>query len=301
MTPAKPVSVSRQRQGEAAILVGTLVGSFFPVLALLSYNTISPLMSLAVSSLVAAIFFAVILTVRNRWHELRKTGAMLHTLTATCFIALFYVFFYLGIRDTGPGNVSILALTEVFFSFLFFHVLRKEHIPRRHIIGAILIVSGAIIALYPTFSGFHPSNLYVIFGTAIVPIGNLYAQRARKQISTEALMFVRVCFTAILIWLLARALGVTGTVGGVVAALPYLFINGILIFGFTTFLWVEGIHRISVTKAKALNSISPLLTLFIVWALLKTPPTQWQLMAFIPMFLGVILLGAHTKGKQNPI
>jgi drug/metabolite transporter (DMT)-like permease len=63
--------------------------------------------------------------------------------------------------------------------------------------------------------------------------------------------------------------------------------------GLSKLLWIEGIHRISVTKASALSSMSPLLTLLFAWLLLGNVPSIFQLVSFIPMFFGVLLLSQN--------
>ena len=49
------------------------------------------------------------------------------------------------------------------------------------------------------------------------------------------------------------------------SSLLFLVINGVLLLGVSKILWIEGIHRINVTKANALNSLGPLLTLLFAW------------------------------------
>ena len=74
-----------------------------------------------------------------------------------------------------------------------------------------------------------------------------------------------------------------------------LLLNGVVIFGISKIFWVEGIHRMSVTKANALSSLNPFITLIFAWLLLKDAPTVWQLSALAPMILGVILLGINKE------
>lgn len=260
------MKLSRERQGELYVFGGTLLWGLFPVITFLSYGNLSPFVSLAASSLFASLFFAVILTIRKRWLELFNTKALKNTLLATLFTGiLYYLLYFLGVRYTSPGNVGILALTEVFFSFLLFHVWHKDYIPKEHIIGAALVLIGALIVLAPSIQTFQPGNLFILIGAAIVPFGNLFARRARNLVSTESIMFIRGLVSAVVISLCAVVFGATNPITSIVLSLPYLIINGIVLLGFSTFLWIEGIHRITVTKANALNSVSPLLTLFFAW------------------------------------
>lgn len=290
------MKLNNERKGELYIIGGTLLWGLFPVLAYISYTNVSPFISLSVSSLFAALFFAAILTIRHRWSELTNIRALTYSLYATFFIGvIYYLFYFLGIRYTNPGNVSILALTEVFFSYILFHVWKKDYIPKEHIMGAILMILGALIVLAPSVGTFRPANLYILAGAAIAPLGNFFVQKARKLVSTETIMFTRGLVGSIVIFLLSFPFGATNSASDIKQSLFFLIINGLLLLGVSTFFWIEGIHRITVTKANALSSLSPLVTLLFAWMFLKTAPTSWQLISFVPLFFGVLLLGKIPK------
>jgi drug/metabolite transporter (DMT)-like permease len=224
-----------------------------------------------------------------------------YSLYATCITSVLYnLLYFFGIRYTSPGNVSILALTEVFFSYLLFHVWRKDYIPKEHVIGAIFVFFGACIVLAPSVKIFRPTDLLIVIGAAIVPFGNFFAQKARKLVHTETIMFTRGFIGSIIIFILSFPFHATNPITDVTKSLLFLIINGLLLLGLSTFLWIEGIHRITVTKANALQSLSPLVTLLFAWILLKTSPSAWQLLSFIPMFFGILLLGKIPEKSHHP-
>lgn len=290
------MKLSRERQGELCIVTGTLLWAFFPVVTFLSYGALTPFTSLAASTFFTALFFAIVMTIRKRWPELKNREAMKNTLLASFIVGVvYYLLYYLGVRYSSPGNVSILALTEVCFSFLLFHVWKKVYIPKEHIWGAIFVLFGALIILTPNIADLNLGNFFILLGAAIVPFGNYFAQKARMAVSTETMMFVRGVVSATTVSIIAVTLGATSPLENIIQSLPFLLINGIVMLGVTTFLWIEGIHRITVTKANALNGLSPLLTLLFAWVILKTVPNTWQLVSFIPMFIGVLLLGKSAK------
>lgn len=65
------MKLSTERQGEVFVSAGAISWGLFPVITILSYNTLSPMTSLGISALLAAIFFAVVLTIKKQWHELK--------------------------------------------------------------------------------------------------------------------------------------------------------------------------------------------------------------------------------------
>ena len=287
------MKLSSQRQGELYLIAGIFLWSIFPIFVQLSYSAVSPFTSLAVSSLFSALFFGIILTIRRRWTELFNIQALIYSLYSTFIVGiLYYLLYFLSLRYSSAGNVSILALSEVFFSFLLFHVWQKELIPKLHIYGAFLILLGAVIVLIPSMTMFNIGDVLILIGAAIVPFGNFFVQKARRVVHTETIMFIRGIVGSCVIFLFSFFLHAASPLPQIIHSLPFLIANGVFILGLSTMLWVEGIHRIPVTKANALSSLGPLITLLFVWIIFGTSPTSWQLLSFIPMFIGVILISS---------
>lgn len=292
----------RERQGETFILLEALLWSLFPIITILSYANLSPMVSLGWSTIFGGVFFAIMLSFRHRWHEVKNLAALKDILWGTFLIGiLYYVFLFWGLKFTSAGNVSIIALMEVFFTYLFFNVWRREYISWKHILGIALMITGALIVLYPNFSEFHPGDLLVLIGTTFAPFGNLFQKRAREKVSSETIMFTRSMIAGPFILLLAYVFGFHFSATQLKGSLLFLFVNGFLLLGLSKILWIEGIYRISVTKAQALTNISPLLTVFFAWLILYDQPTIWQLSAFFPMFLAVILLSSNSETVRNAI
>ena len=290
------MKLSKQQTGNLFILSSGVLWGIFPVITILSYNSLSPLISLVLSSFFAGIFFAGMVTINKRWHEVLHKAALKNILLVTFFIGiLYYLFTFMGLQFTSAGNASIVAMTEVFFSFLFFHVLRREHLPKTQIIGAGLMIVGAMIILAPNFTHFQLGDLLILLGGAIAPFGNFYAQKARKQVSSETIMMIRSFLSAIAILLIALAIKTPLSLPSIQQSLGFLLINGLLLLGLSKVFWMEGIHRIPVTTANALNCMIPLITLFVAWLVLHQSPTPWQLFSLIPISAGVYFINKKAK------
>lgn len=283
--------ISDERAGELSIGFASLLWGLFPVITVLSYNKLSPLLSLSISSLVAGLFFGLVITLKNKWPDVFKRSALVNILLATLFTGvLYYCFVFFSLRYTTSGNVSIISLSEVFFSYLFFHILKKEYISRNHLLGSILVVLGALIVLYPNLHGFHKGDFLILVASMIAPFGNFFARKARKEVGSEIIMFVRSILAGLFIFALYIIFDNNILYIDIKSSTLFLLTNGLLLLGFSKILWIEGIHRIAVTKANAISSLSPLITLFVAWIVLKQVPTLWQLTAIVPMFFGVRLL-----------
>lgn len=299
------MALPEKRKGELYILSASTLGGFLPVGIVLTYAQVSGFVSLAWSTLCASVFFAFLITYRGRWSELRNPLLWRHGVLITLFIGiLFYGFYFAGLEYSTPGNVSIIILFQICTSFAFFNIYRKESMLPAHILGAAFMILGALIILGRDFRGINTGDVLILCATFFTPIGNYFQQEARKIASSDSIMFLRSALSAAVLFAFLHLFNATGAMSDVWAALPLLLLNGIVFLGFEKMLWIEGIHRISVTKASALVSITPLVTLVLAWIILHQPPSVWQLASLPPFLLGVLLLTDQiglSGGKSVPL
>jgi drug/metabolite transporter (DMT)-like permease len=288
--------MSEQRKGEWLIFFGGLLWAFFPVITVLTYRSIGSATSLLWSDIFATVFFAAFMLYRWKWGELRNTLLWKYGLLIAFFIGVvYYSLIFIGLEFTSPGNVAIIALIEVFTSYLVFNVYRREPISTEHILGAILMVVGAGIVLVRDFAGLNIGDFFVLAAVCFAPMGNVFQQKARCIASSESIMFVRSLLAIPALAALAYFLGAHASFVDFRASLPFLLVNGVLLLGLSKLFWIEAIHRISVTKGVALSSIIPFLTLLIAWVVLSQVPNVWQLVSLVPLTIGVLLLTDNLK------
>lgn len=291
--------LSKAKQGELFIFAEAALWGLFPIITVFSYNSLPTLYALVGSAFFAALFFGTVLLIKGNWRELLNIRALRDILLSTFLIGIgYYLLTFFALRFTSPGNVSLVALAEVFFSYLLFHIWKKEEISPLHLLGCALMVVGVIVVLVPSARSFNVGDALVLVGATLTPIGNYFMRRARLTTSSEVIMFIRSSVVAAVIGVFALGLHGVPSVADLQTSLPFLVINGLLLMGFSKILWIEGIHRISVIKANALASVAPIFTLLFAWWLMKTPPSPWQLLAFVPMFFGILLL--NTEGEKKP-
>jgi drug/metabolite transporter (DMT)-like permease len=279
-------------KGDLNIIGEAVLWSLFPIVTILSFGSLNPITSLAWSTLFAAIFFGAVMLARGRGKELFAPQIWRYIFFISFFIGwLFYGFYFIGLKSTSSGNASIIALMELFFSYLLFNVWKKQHFSGRHTIGAALMVFGALIILFPK-NGWtlHSGDFLILIAAACAPMGNYFQQKARILVSSETILFLRSILTFPFFFLLAIALKTPATFSTLQKSFWLILLNGTIILGLSKIMWLEGIHRISVTRANAISSIGPLFTLLFAYLILNQQPTFWQLSAFAPMALGLWLL-----------
>lgn len=289
-----------KRKGEILTLSNSLLWAFFPIITIFSYAVLPSLASLFWSTLFAVIFLAAVMTYRGKWRELKNPTLWKYSLWITLSIGvLFYGLYFLGLERTSAGNAAIITQFEVFTMFFLFHVLRGERMSLEYKFGSALMVLGALIVLGKDFTSFNAGDVLILIATFCSPLGNLYQQKARTFASSESIMFLRSFLSLPPVFAAAYFLYGAVPLGPFSDSLPLLLVNGVLFLGISKLVFIESIHRISVTKSIALGSVTPLLTLLLAWPLLGQAPNIWQLASLVPIFFGVLLLTDHLKFKNR--
>jgi len=283
--------LSKTKQGDLLILIQAFLSAFFPIAAVLSYKSITPMASLFYSSVFTAGVFLVLFCFRPKWQELFLPGVLKELLFVALIIGVgYYGLFFLGLKYTSAGNASLIAMMEIFYSYLFFHVLRKEKLDARHLAGGMLMILGAVLVLFNKVSVFRVGDLIILVAAAFPALGNYYQQKLRKKISTKTVLFGRSMLTLPFLAILAFALRENLSPAVMRGSFWFLLLNGTIFLGISKIFWLEGIHRISVTKANIIASVSPAFTLLLAAFFLKQYPNFWQILAFLPLGIGLWLL-----------
>lgn len=288
-----------ERKGEVYAVAAALLWSLFPVVTILTFSALTPLFSAGISTLLSALFFAVLLTLKRQWVQLRERRAWRGIFFTSLYIGvLYYGLIFIALRYTTAGNEAIMSLMEVLFSFLILGVfLKHETLIVRHLLGAACMVVGALVVLLPKASGWHGGDLLVILATMFAPLGNTYAQEARKFVSSEFIMFCRSVLSGCALLLLGYVLEPLPTLHTVGLSLGFLMANGVLLLGLSKILWIESVHVIPITKAVSLECIYPFFTLMVAATVLGEKVGVFQIVGLIPIVIGVLLL--TRKGKTT--
>lgn len=286
------MKLQSHRLGEITILAGALLWSLFPVVTILSYLTLTPLFAAALATLFAALFFALLLTLKGQWPLLLKRKAWKDILFATFYIGiLFYGFTFLGLKTTTAGNAAIISQMETFFAFLLLgYWLHHERVTPAQLAGGMAMVLGAALILLPKADSWHPGNWLIVLAAACAPIGNKHAQAAREVVTSEVIMFYRSLLSGAFLLLLAFFVEPLPSIPSLTASAGFLALNGFLLLGLSKILWIEGINRITITEATALNCITPLFTLLFAFLFLHERMTVLQIAGLLPIALGIVLL-----------
>ena len=171
----------------------------------------------------------------------------------------------------------------------------KEQVTTRKVVGALTMVIGAIIIFSPKTSSLNIGDFIILGATVFAPLGNYFQQKARKKVSSSVLLFMRSIISSIFLFVIASFVYQAPVFSDFLGSWIFLFINGFLFLGLSKIFWVEAIHRIPITKAISLATITPVFTLIFAFFILKEVPSLWQLIGIVPIMLGSLLIVQKEK------
>ena len=282
--------MTKEREGEFLMLGLAFIESWFPILSIISMAYIGALHTYTYSLLIALFFFIILMAKRDRFKELKNKEAYKDLLLTSFWITLLFTLVFIGMQYTTAGNMAVIIFLQLLFSYLYFNVLGKEKMDRLHLIGAIIMGVGALIILVPDDLTFNKGDLLILIAAAIAPVANLYQKRARNYCSSETILGFRTVVGLPFIALLAYYFEPATTYENFILALPSLLVIGILVYVVSKIMWIESLHRISITKVSAMMGMVPMMTLFFAYLYLDEIPQLRQVVGIIPVLVGGYLL-----------
>ena len=290
--------IFQKYKGEILAILACLVGSSFPVFAIFTFKTITPLYSVSFSTLIAAMFFALILSIRDSWTKLLHSKVHYQVIVYSLLIGFgFKALLYLGMRNSSAGNTAILLLMEIFFAFIIIGLIaKKEPILPLRVLGSFFMFIGASIILLHSISVWQNGDFLILLATFIAPIGNIYGKEARRYLSSEGILFCRSLISCILLFIVAYLSEPLPTVTSIINSSWVLILNGFFVFALSKFLWMEGINLIPITVATPLLGISPAITMITAYFVLGEAITSFQLTALPLTVIGIFLV-TKTNNK----
>ena len=287
--------MTRERQGELLMLGLSVLEAWFPILSIVAMSYVGALHTYMYSLVIAFFFYMLIMYKRDRFKGLKNRDAYPDLLLTTLWITTIFILIFIGLRYTTAGNMAVIVFLQVLFSYLYFNVLGKEKMDRLHLVGAIIMVIGALIILIPDDMQFNQGDWLILLASAFAPIVNLYQKRAREYCSAETILGFRTVVGFPFVAALAYFLEPTVSYEAFMSALPYIFLIATGIYVAAKIMWIEALNRISITKLSAMLALMPLFTLVFAYFYLGEIPELRQMMGILPVLVGGYLITKPSK------
>ncbi|MDA3945936.1 MAG: DMT family transporter [Helicobacteraceae bacterium] len=290
--------MQEERKGEIYMLLLSVIESWFPILSLFAIPLIGAMYSFALSIVIATIIFLALVLYQKKGHELFQKDARKDLLLTTFFINLLFILVFLGLQYTTAGNMAVIIFLQLLFAYLYFNVFGSDRLSPMHTLGAVIMGVGALTVLIPDDLSFNKGDLIILLAAAIAPFANLYQKRARSYVSSETILAFRNTMALPVLVVMAYFSEPLPTIENLVKATPYILAIGILVFGVSKVLWIEALHRISITKMSAMLALPPIFTLILAYYTLNETPDLRQILGVIPILIGGYLITKPEKSSN---
>jgi len=295
---------SQERTGEIMILSQAMIYGFFPVIISYAGGLIPPIFFAAVSILLASVVMFFYLLFTNNLQEVKNTKSWKYILGVTFFsVILGFGFVITGASLTSGVNTSILLLAEVLFTFFICGLFFGEKMPLIKILAAILVVIGTFVIMYNGDFVFNKGDILIVIGTAFYPIGNRFAKKAMNLVQAPTIIFVRSVIGGLFLLLLSFYWEATFySAPTLISDNSFLIImNALIGFSLTKVLWYEGMKRMDISKSITIGMSYAAFGVLYSMIFLGEVPTQYQILGFIVVFIGIFLITYKSKTlKQIP-
>lgn len=287
--------MKRERVGEILMLGSSLFESLFPILSIITIGLVGSFYSYLIALIIAFTLFLSLMIQKKLFYELKRKEAYHWLLAITITVTMIYALVFIGLKYTTAGNMAAIIFLQLFFSYLFFNIIGKEKIERIHALGAIIMAIGAIVILHPKELDFNKGDFIILMSAMLIPLANYFQKSARKYVSTITILFFRSLGSLPIILLFAFYFEPFPEKQQLFDAMPYLCLIGFLVFFLSKILWVEALHRISVTKVSALTALIPMMTLGFAYIILGEVPSIIKLIGIVIIIIGGYLITLPIK------
>lgn len=286
----------KEQEGVILVIICALVHAAQPVLGKYVVSSVSPLFFASVTNLIAAASLILII--------LYKRESLLLLMDKKYFFSIFMVgffgttlsniLFFYGVRLTSGINTAILLQVESIYAMIIGYFFLNESISSKQIISTLLIIFGTSIVIYHGSAKLNLGDILILLTPFCYQAGHFFSKRLLRQTEVSPLFIAtgRTLYGGIILFALnlfaggikefniltqPNMLGIFIFFGTVVYALSYV-----------TFL--AAIKRINLSKATAIISAYPSISIILAYFILKESVNLYQLSGFAIIMLGVFYL-----------
>lgn len=298
--------MQKSLHGNLLLFSSYILWSFFPVLSIILLTEVPTLLVASISTFFASIYFGLLLWKKKQVTKLHKMDPedIKNIFWGSVLVGVFlYGFLFYGAQFTTVNNMAIFMLTEILFTYVVMSlILRGEKFNPIHFLGALCMIIGVLCVLIP--KGFNPDIgiWFVILAALCGPFGNHFQKKSVQKLGSTPVMFIRSVFATIVLGLLAWKFNQLKFIPEISLEIWGFFgIIGVLLFGLSKTLFLEGMAKTSVTHAITFSSLNAPLTMVWAYFILHEIPNFWQLIGLFPIMIGIYLIFLPRQNQDKKI
>lgn len=295
--------LSNERVGEVMVGAETILYALFPVLIAHATKIMPPILFAGLSTVTAAVALFIYMILVGEIKRINHPKTIKYTIGVALFsIIIPSALIFLGSSKTSGINTSILLQSEILFTFLICGIFTHERLTSRKILGAILMVAGALFILFNGTFKINSGDLLILAGTLFYPIGNILGKKALTFSTPSVILFTRSLLGGVALLVISSQFEKWDTPIEQIIANNYLFIlaNGMLIYAVSKIFWYEGLKRIDISKAVLINvGAYPVMSLLFAYLFSKEIPTVFQAIGSIIILFGIYQIIEKKESRFN--
>ncbi|AMQ18727.1 DMT family transporter [Thermococcus peptonophilus] len=258
--------------------------------AIIRANPSNPIGFITLSIFSAALILWVVLLATGRFGEIREKPAELKKtfLTGLFATAIAYSLYSLGTSMSTAVNSAIITRLEVFYSLAIGWLLLRERVSGKALTSSLLLFGGVFLVLTQgKLITPRKGDLLLLLTPLFWQLGHTVAKFTDYSPLTIATL--RNTFGFLLLLPLALLSGIRLTKPAVA--------EGIII-ATTQTLWYASISRINLSKATAILTPAPVVTIAVAIAFLGEKVGVYHLLGFLLVTIGTLLIAFEESGKR---
>ena len=302
-------------------LMGTVIGSFNPIIANSRPMIIDAYLFAAMTVIVQALFFFPLMMVerkklksdfKNEIITLERMDALLNgykknvplLVFAGISFGLCFILFYIGYELAGAINGNLVLKTTIFYSLFFDWIILREKISIRQVIFSIILFFGLFLAV--THGSFALLELNIGFIVLLSVAGIWMFTHAiskpmldRKEITSIQFVCIRNFISSI--FLISTYFIFFPLENTELLLNPTTMSWGILmgsIYGIGLYMWYKTLENINVSKATIITSCNLIFTAIFATVFLSEIFTIFHLLGTILIVISIFLIVNPMKNEK---
>ena len=301
-----------ERIGLTCAALCALNGAFVPAVAKLTTSRGSPLFVATMTTLFAGLLAAGVLAARGEWPSLfgRRTGWRL-ALIGTLGTGVAFTLLYAGTQRSTAVETALCLQIEPLYSLLAAWAFLGHRPSRRRVLATASILAGILVAVGPRGLAGSAGVWFLLATPLCWQATHLVVLRGLRGVRPPILTAARYVYGSLALVAYGLLTGELATPpgGGLVAALPLLALQGVVLSYLGTLVWYQAVTRLDLARTTAIVVPSiPLLSFAASFAILGEVPTpnQWAGMALVAAGVLAFVTGPDaaapraTPGERLP-
>ncbi|MDD3539389.1 MAG: DMT family transporter [Candidatus Caldatribacteriota bacterium] len=286
---------NKEKEGIILVIICVFIHGSQPILGKYGVSLVPPLFFASLTNLIAAVFLILlILARRENIFLLLKARYFLILLSIGFFgTTLSNILFFYGVRLTSGINSAILLQIEPLYALLIGYLLLKERINSRQIIATLFIILGTILVVYQGTSKLNWGDILVLLTPLCYQISHFFSKKLLNKTDLSPLFIAtgRTLYGGIFLFLLSQLAGIhEWSILAKHNMLSLFIFYGIVVYALSYLTFYEAIKRINLSKASAIISVYPAVSILLAWFILREVPDIYQLAGFFIILLGIFRL-----------